>query len=119
MSLQWTVVRFVPDVIAGERINVGVVVIDRTMSRRLGVLTRFIRELSPVRDFAGHDGAMIYADWLQEIGDHLTADEVHWQAENSNGVIVFDPLQPTRATDAKAHLDRLARRYLTRQEATP
>lgn len=119
MKLEWTVVRFVPNVIAAERINVGVVVIDWTMGKRLGVLTRFIRELSPVRDFAGHDGAMIYAEWLQEIGDHLTVDDVYWQVENSNHLIVFDPLQPTRATDAKAHLDRLARRYLTRMEATP
>ena len=100
---EWTVVRVYPDPIAGERINVGVLVIHDGKA-----YARYLRNWDRVEAFTGT------REW---ISDYVMAcehdpDGIRWLAANGNGDLRYDPIQPSMETDPQALLARLARTYL-------
>lgn len=100
---EWTVIRVYPDPIAGECINIGVVVIagDATHSR-------YLRNWDRVEAFTGE------RRWISDyaMGCDWDPDGVRWMAENANGEVQCDPIQPSLESDPVALLNRLAKRYL-------
>lgn len=104
---RFTIVRLVPDTIAGECINIAVVTISPGGMLRITALQEWTR----VEAFAGPELAAYARDYVEGELAGSTRHDVEWQAENSSGIIQYAPLQPS-LEPADALLARLAMRYL-------
>ena len=105
-TCEYSVVRYYPDSIAGECINIGVIVLDGPYAYR-----RMLRYWERVCWFAP---SIKDYSWVRERAReiaHYTADEIRWQAANANHSIQFSAPQPS-LDKPDALIGRVAARYL-------
>jgi hypothetical protein len=117
-KLEFSLVRYVPDAVKGESVNIGVVVLDGGETHlRFTKDWRHVRALDPAAD----------VETLQALEDDLNAQLTRgvldratllakWQDYLTNGV-EFTPLRGVLAEDAAAEVETLARIYLGRRRA--
>jgi hypothetical protein len=116
----YSVVQYVPDVLADERINVGVVAWGDGRVR-----VRWLRDWERVRLFAGHDVSNLARDLARE-GAGWTEEQVVRQAGRSGSVVQFTGPRPSiRNPDqvlvvmAKLFLRETGREACEGQESLP
>jgi hypothetical protein len=120
MPSQYSVVRYVPDPIADERINVGVVVFGEGMLR-----TKFIRRWSRLRGFGGGEDTGFLRDFVRDI-EHaqktlLDGASQPWTAETLKRVSArwknsIQLSEPRASLDSPDDLLRDAARTFLRDE---
>lgn len=104
---RFTIVRLVPDTIAGEYINIGVI----TISPGGMVRTAFLQDWSRAEAFAGARLVNMARDILHNDVSRFHPADVEWHVQNANHTIQYASLQAS-LEPADALLARLAMRYL-------
>jgi hypothetical protein len=121
MTFYFTIIQYVPDPVANERINVGVMVFGEGK-----VFTRFVKNWTHIRRFGGEDISFLRdfaADWesvaqTKLAGDHLNEENLLRMTREWGDSIQFTPPLPS-TTNPEVLLSDMAKRVLRGGSGAP